>query len=317
MSDPAPGSPAASSPAAVSAGAVHVPTVDLGRDGAAAEAGAALADVGFLHLEGHGVSPELIGRAYAAATAFFARPEAEKRRFEVPGLHGQRGYTATGGEKAAGASAADLKEFFQVGPLTPTAAGANVWPDDEFRDAVEALYAALLDASVRLAAAVGEHLGLGPAFLPDRIAGGESILRLIHYPPVPADAPPAAVRAAAHADINLLTLLVGATAPGLELQTRAGDWLPVVAAPGQIVADSGDMLQNLTGGAIRSTIHRVVNPPGERAREARLSMPFFCHPRPDVNLSPLDLPGGEPAKFRKLTAGEYLQERLRAIRAAG
>ena len=308
--------PATTEPVPAAGAAPHVPTVDLSHDGAAAEAGAALADVGFLHLEGHGVSRDLIDRAYAAATAFFAQPESEKRRFEVPGAHGQRGYTATGGEKAAGATAADLKEFFQVGPLQATAAGENVWPDAAFRDAVEGLYAALLDASVRLSAAVGEFLGLGPAFLPDRIAGGESILRLIHYPPVPADAPPAAVRAAAHADINFLTLLVGATAPGLELQTRAGEWLPVVAEPGQIVADSGDMLQNLTGGAIRSTVHRVVNPPGERARAARLSMPFFCHPRPDVDLSPLALPGGDPAAYRSMTAGEYLQERLRQIRAA-
>ena len=293
----------------------HVPTVDISEDGSSSAVGAALADVGFLHLEGHGVTPALIADAYRAATAFFALPDEEKRRYEIPELHGQRGYTATGGEKAAGAVAADLKEFFQVGPLTPTAAGANVWPNVEFRNAVEALYSALLNASVQVAAAVGEHLGLGPAFLPDRIAGGESILRLIHYPPVPADAPVAAVRAAVHADINFVTLLVGATAPGLEIETRDGGWLPVTAEPGQIVADSGDMLQNLTGGAIRSTIHRVVNPPGAAARQARLSMPFFCHPRPDVDLSPLPLHGGDPSAYRSLTAGEYLQERLREIRA--
>ena len=317
MSDPTSLSPPAPATNAAPPAAPAVPTVDLSHDGASAEVGAALADVGFLHLEGHGVAPDLIARAYDAATAFFALSGEEKREYEVPGAHGQRGYTATGGEKAAGAVAADLKEFFQVGPLTPTAAGANIWPNEEMKSAVEALYLALLDAAVRVAAAVGEHLGLGPAFLPDRIAGGESILRLIHYPPVPQDAPPAAVRAAAHADINFITLLVGATAPGLEIQTRDGGWVPVTAQPGQIVADSGDMLQNLTGGAIRSTIHRVVNPPGERAREGRLSMPFFCHPRPDVDLSPLDLPGGTPAKYRKLTAGEYLRERLQAIRAAG
>ena len=297
-----------------------VPTVDLSADGASARVGAALADIGFLHLEGHGVSRDLIDAAYAAATEFFARPEAEKRRYEVPGLNGQRGFTATGGETAAGATAADLKEFFQVGPLTPTAAGENVWPDAAMREAVEALYSALLNASVRVAAAVGEHLGLGPAYLPDRIAGGESILRLIHYPPVPENAPPAATRAAAHADINFITLLVGATAPGLEIKTRDPAtgrpvWLPVVAEPGQIVADSGDMLQNLTGGAIRSTVHRVVNPPGAGAREARLSMPFFCHPRPDVDLSPLDLPGGDQAKYRSMTAREYLRERLGQIRS--
>ena len=125
------------------------------------------------------------------------------------------------------------------------------------------------------------------------------------------------MRAAAHADINLLTLLVGATAAGLEIEERAGGWRPVTAAPGQIVCDSGDMLQNLTGGAVRSTVHRVVNPPGAASREARLSMPFFLHPRPDVDLSPLDLPGADRAKYRSLTAGEFLAERLRAIRADG
>jgi isopenicillin N synthase-like dioxygenase len=261
----------------------------------------------------------LISHAYEAATAFFARPEEEKRRFSVPGSLGQRGYTATGGERAAGATAADLKEFFQVGPLVPDAPGGpNVWPDDAVREAVEPLYAALRDAALKLAAAVSEHLGLGRDYLPDRIAGGQSILRLIHYPPVPADAALAATRAAAHADINLLTLLVGATAAGLEIERRDGSgWLPVIAEPGQIVADSGDMLQNLTGGAIRSTVHRVTNPPGAGAREARLSMPFFCHPRPDVDLSPLALPGSEPSRFRSLTAGEFLEERLKAIRPGG
>ncbi|QDT17279.1 isopenicillin N synthase family dioxygenase [Alienimonas californiensis] len=296
-----------------------VPVVSLDAADAPARIGAALREIGFFSLTDHGVDDALIGRAYDAATAFFARPEEEKRRFEVPGALGQRGYTATGGERAAGAAAADLKEFFQIGPLEEHAPGGpNVWPDEEFRAAIEPLYAALRDAAVQVAAAVSEHLGLGREFLPDRIVGGESILRLIHYPPVPADAPPAATRAAAHADINLLTLLVGATAAGLEIQTRDGaGWLPVVAQPGQIVADSGDMLQNLTGGVIRSTVHRVVNPPGEGARQARLSMPFFCHPRPDVDLTPLDLPGAEPQRFRTLTAGEFLTERLKAIRPGG
>ena len=293
-----------------------VPTVSLADADVAPRVGAALREVGFLALVDHGVSDDLIRGAYAAATAFFARPEQEKHRFADPGGLGQRGYTATGGEKAVGAAAADLKEFFQVGPPEPDAPGGpNVWPDEEFRGAVEPLYAALRTAALRVAAAVGTHLGLGETFLPDRIRGGESILRLIHYPPVPADAEPAATRAAAHADINLLTLLVGATAPGLEIEGRGGaGWVPVVAAPDQIVADSGDMLQNLTGGVVRSTVHRVVNPPGDRSREARLSMPFFCHPRPDVDLSPLDLPGADRAKYRTLTAGKFLEERLRAIR---
>lgn len=296
-----------------------IPTVSLRGNDVAPAVGAALREVGFLNLVDHGVTDELIAGAYAAAQDFFARPEAEKRRFTVAGALGQRGYTATGGEKAAGAAAADLKEFYQIGPPEPDAPGGpNVWPDDAFRDAVEPLYAALRSAALRVAAAVSEDLGLGADFLPDRIAGGESILRLIHYPPVPANAPPAATRAAAHADINLLTLLVGATSAGLEIESRDGSgWLPVVAEPGQIVADSGDMLQNLTGGVIRSTVHRVVNPPGAAAREARLSLPFFCHPRPDVDLTPLDLPGATPDRFRPLTAGEFLTERLNAIRPGG
>ncbi|NNJ26748.1 isopenicillin N synthase family dioxygenase [Alienimonas chondri] len=294
----------------------HVSTVRLRGADAPAAIGAALRDAGFFNLVEHGVSDDLIRDAYAAAESFFAQPEEEKRRFVAPGALGQRGYTATGGERAAGAAAADLKEFFQVGPLEDDSPGGpNIWPKDSFRDAIEPLYAALRDAASKVASAVSVHLGLDPQFLPDRIVGGESILRLIHYPPVPDDAPPAATRAAAHADINFLTLLVGATAAGLEIRSRDDSrWLPVVAQPGQIVADSGDMLQNLTGGVIRSTVHRVVNPPGEGARQARLSMPFFCHPRPDVDLTPLDLSGARPDKYRSLTAGEFLHERLTAIR---
>ncbi|MEM9701088.1 MAG: 2-oxoglutarate and iron-dependent oxygenase domain-containing protein, partial [Planctomycetota bacterium] len=226
-----------------------IPTVGLNGPDLAAQVGAALRDVGFLNLIDHGVSEELIATAYKEAQAFFAQPEAEKRKYEVPGAMGQRGYTATGGEKAAGAIAADLKEFYQIGPLEGSPCGDNVWPSEAFRNAIEPLYAALRDAAEKVARGVSEHLGLDPEYLPERIKGGESILRLIHYPPVPDDAPPAATRAAAHADVNLITLLVGATAAGLEIRSRDGArWLPVVAEPGQIVADSGDMLQNLTGG---------------------------------------------------------------------
>ena len=286
------------------------------------EIGEALRGIGFFALSGHGVPKSLIDDAYAAALRFFDLPPAGRAALVVSGAKGQRGYTGFAEEQAAGADVPDLKEFFQVVRTDGRSAyGENVWPDavPDFRRSVAELYDRLATLADRVAAACSRYLGLGREFLPERIAGGESILRLIHYPPIPEDAPVRAVRAAAHADINFLTLLVGATAGGLEVRDHAGGWVPVTAGHDEIIVDSGDMLQNLTGGLFRSTVHRVVNPPpgspGARAR--RLSMPFFVHPRRDVDLSPLPAlreRGATPDQYRTLTAGEFLDERLAQIR---
>ncbi|HEX6986753.1 MAG TPA: 2OG-Fe(II) oxygenase family protein, partial [Planctomycetaceae bacterium] len=223
-------------------------------------------------------------------------------------------------ERAIGASVADLKEFYQLGrDHGPSAYGPNVWPEEvwAFRESFAELFDRLETLAARIVTACSLYLDRPADFLPSRIAGGESVLRVIQYPPLPADVPPGAIRAAAHEDINFLTLLCGATADGLEIRTRDGRWHPVSARHTQIVVDSGDMLQNLTGGLFRSTTHRVVNPSGPN--ESRLSMPFFVHPRAEVDLSPLpDLAARAKTgrAFPSLTAGEFLRERLAAIRPA-
>lgn len=277
--------------------------------------GDALADTGFFALENHGVDRGLIDRAYAAAEDFFSRPEAEKLRYERPELKGQRGFVRFGREKAKDHSTPDLKEFWHVGRDTPEGP-ANLWPDApaDFRPAFTELYAALDRCAASLLQAVSLYLGEPRRLLPEAARGGSTILRIIHYPPIPEGAPAQSMRAAPHEDINLITLLCEATAGGLELLNRQGEWVPIQAVSGQIVVDAGDMLQNLTNGLLRSTTHRVVNP--DNSRERRFSMPFFVHPRPEVPLDPLPScvarTGGEE-KYPRWTAGEYLLQRLKEI----
>jgi isopenicillin N synthase-like dioxygenase len=172
-----------------------------------------------------------------------------------------------------------------------------------------------LDACAeQLLTAVSLFLGEPESLLAEMAANGETILRIIHYPPPPADAPPQSMRAAPHEDINLITLLCEATSPGLELLQRDGSWLPIQPLPGQIIVDAGDMLQHLTNGLLKSTTHRVTNPDNDRER--RFSMPFFVHPRPEVDLTPLDscvARSGGQRRFPPLTAGDYLAIRLQEI----
>jgi isopenicillin N synthase-like dioxygenase len=284
--------------------------------------GAALEETGFFALAEHGIERELIERAYGAAEAFFELPEAVKRRYEDPLLKGQRGFTRFGREHAKDHPAPDLKEFWHVGrelpPDHPLAAvyPTNLWPEEvpDFRPALGELYRRLDACAAQLLEAVGLYLREPRERIRDTARDGNTILRVIHYPPVPPDADPASLRAAPHEDINLITLLCEATAPGLELLRRDGTWLPIQAPPGQIIVDAGDMLQNLTNGRLRSTTHRVTNPESDRQR--RLSMPFFVHPRSEVSLEPLpscvERTGGA-ARFPPITAGEYLEQRLREI----
>ncbi len=308
-----------------------IPVVDMAawHRGSAAERdtiiqtiGDALADIGFFAVENHGVDSALISRAYETTQRFFELPAEVKERWHIPGGAGQRGYTGYGREHAKDSEAPDLKEFWHVGREfeagDPAYAGmrGNVWPDRpaEFRSTMLELYGALDTLGQSLLRAASIYLGEEPDYLPSTAQRGDTILRLIHYPPVPADRHPASVRAAAHEDINLITILCEATSGGLELLQRDGTWRPIHALGGQLIVDSGDMLQHLTNGLLKSTTHRVVNP--DNSRERRFSMPYFVHPRGDVDLTPrascMARTGGVP-RFEPLTARQYLLRRLEEI----
>ena len=268
----------------------------------------ALAGTGFVVVTDHGIDLSRLHEAYAVVEAFFALPEAEKRRYVV-GRDGQRGYTPFGREHAKDADAPDLKEFWHVGR---DAIAPNVWPDRPrgFERQVAWLYDALDALGLRLLRALTGPLGVAPDTFDAMARGGNSVLRLLHYPPLAPDADPASVRAAAHEDINLITLLVSASAAGLELLDRGGTWRAVDAPPDSVIVDVGDMLSRITNGALPATTHRVVNPQGPNG--PRYSMPFFLHPRPDAVLSVLDRYRDADAA-PDVTAGAFLAERLRQI----
>ncbi len=273
---------------------------------------------GFAMVRDHGMDPALVADAWARAKAFFALPEAAKRAYLVPGGGGQRGYTAYGTEIAKGASENDLKEFWHVGrdlppgsPLADTMP-PNVWPQeiDGFRDTFTRLFAEFDRVGARLLSAIAVYLGLAPDWFVDPVRDGNSIIRLLHYPPVSPDAP--GVRAGAHEDINLITMLLGAEEGGLELLDRSGNWLPVTPPEGALVINVGDMLQRLTNHVLPSTSHRVVNPPPERRGVSRYSMPYFLHLRPDfmIEALPQCVTPDNPVRQPPITAHDYLHERL-------
>ncbi len=281
--------------------------------------GSALADVGFFALRGHGVPDEDVARVYELALTFFQLPTDTKARYERPELMGQRGYTRFGKEHAKDHPAPDLKEYFSVGPDLPD--HENPYPPNVFAEEVPALRAAALAMFARLEAvaervleAAALYLGEPERRFADLIRRGDTLLRIIHYPPIPADADPQSIRAASHEDINFITLLAGASDDGLEVLTNDRGWQAIRAVPGQLVVNVGDMLQHLTNGALKSTTHRVVNPGDSRGR--RFSMPFFVHPRSDVDLTPLPAcvarSGGE-TRYGTLTAGQFLRQRLEEI----
>ncbi|MBN8829977.1 MAG: isopenicillin N synthase family oxygenase [Sphingomonadales bacterium] len=290
-------------------------------DAFADQIGGSFREFGFAMVIDHGIDEALIARGWALAKAFFALPEAAKRAYLVPGGGGQRGYTAFGTEIAKGASENDLKEFWHVGrelpegdPLAADMA-PNVWPGEieGFRETFSELYAAFDKAGSRILAGVARHLGLPADWFDPRIENGNSILRLLHYPPVSPGAP--GIRAGAHEDINLITLLAGAEEGGLQLFTRQGEWLDVTPPPGGLAINVGDMLQRLTNHVLPSTSHRVVNPAPERRHIPRYAMPFFLHLRPDVLIEALPqcVTPENPLREPPITAHDYLHERLREI----
>ena len=298
-------------------------TSDADPDGFAQAIGRSFERFGFAVVADHGISAELIARAEAAARALFALPDDSKQRYLVAGGGGQRGYTPFRVETARDATDADLKEFWHIGRELPAghrfaaAMPANVWPSeiDGFRAAGLALFAAFDGAGLRILSAIARYLGLDPRFFEDAVEDGNSILRLLHYPPIGPDA--SGIRAGAHEDINAITLLLGAEEGGLQLLDRDGHWLSVDIAPGEMVVNIGDMLQRLTNGKLPSTSHRVINPPPERRAIARYSMPFFLHFRPDfvIETLPRTISPDRPNRFPDpITANDYLLERLREIR---
>lgn len=285
-----------------------------------ADLGSAFTNIGFVAIKNHGLSDDLRVKLYDAVQRFFFLPEAEKKKYEHPELFGQRGYIGKGKETAKGFKVADLKEFYHVGQPEPAGDMAhNVFPDEfpEFEEYTTEVYRTFENAGKTLLKAIAIYLGLEEDFFEDKVKNGDSILRALHYFPIenPDLVPDGAVRAAAHGDINLITLLMGASAEGLEVLRRDGKWIAITALPDQIVVNVGDMLDRLTNHKLKSTIHRVVNPPREKMGTSRFSIPFFMHPRADMNLACLEscVSAEFPKLYVNMTAGEFLDERLREL----
>jgi isopenicillin N synthase-like dioxygenase len=292
-------------------------------DGFSQALGASFARYGFAVVADHGLEQALLDGAIVRTKAFFALPDEVKRRYHVPGGGGQRGYTPFGIEAAKGADKVDLKEFWHVGRDLPEGhpyrryMPDNLWPTEieGFRDYVGSLYEALDALGGRVLRAIAQYLGLPLDFFEDPVRLGNSILRLLHYPPVPADAP--GVRAGAHEDINVITLLLGAEEAGLEVKDRDGRWLPINPPPGAVVCNIGDMLQRLSNHVLPSTTHRVVNPAPERRGFSRYSTPFFLHFEPEYEIRTLPgcISAENPNRYPEpITAQAYLEERLREIK---
>lgn len=276
--------------------------------------GQALEELGFVALEGHGIETELLDETYAAFRRFFAMPDETKRRFEDPESGRRRGYTSFGVEHAKDNPTPDLKEFFHVG--RENGKYPNLWPDDGLREVALRLFARLDATAHALLGALSEYLGEPAEALQSLAREGNAVQRIIHYPVCEGFDRPGAMRAAQHEDINLMTLLPPADQSGLEILTRDGAWLPVIAVPGQIIVDTGDMMKRITADRIPATTHRVVNPGG--APEPRYSMPFFVHPRVDAVLEVLPTcvhESGE-AKYPPIAYEDFLLERLRSIGVA-
>ena len=284
--------------------------------------GKAYEDVGFVAVKNHGIPDALIADLYKYVQEFFSMPGDKKKQYEVPGLAGQRGYTSFGKEHAKGSDAPDLKEFFQFGQVVEDNDPIkSEYPDNVKVNEVEAFnstfikaYKAFEKSGKSLLQAIALYLGLNENYFDEQVHNGNSILRAIHYPPITSE-PKSAIRAEQHEDINLITLLVGASADGLQILTKQNEWIGVTSLPEQIVVNVGDMLQRLTNNKLKSTTHRVVNPPREMWHTSRFSIPFFLHPKSAVSLACLSgcIDDKHPKAYPDATAGEYLDERLREI----
>jgi isopenicillin N synthase-like dioxygenase len=307
----------------------QIPTLDIrryehDRPAFVAELGTAYREFGFCCIGGHGIPQALIDDAYAVFRRFFALPTETKMRYHVPGGGGARGYTPFKVETAKDSRYPDLKEFWHIGREIPRdspsadAMPPNLWPAEVagFREHGYALYGALDRLGTQVLRALALHIGLPEHWFDDKVDHGNSILRPIHYPPIESGDVPN-VRAGAHEDINFITLLVGASAEGLEVLGRDGRWIPVTTSGDAIVVNIGDMLQRLSNHVYPSTTHRVVNPPNANALKSRYSVPFFLHPNPDflIDVLPTCVGAGNPSRYpQPISANDYLLQRLREIR---
>jgi len=313
---------------------VNIPRLDLNtyingdavqREQFSDNIGKAFNDTGFVTITNHGLDKQVIDKLYDDVKALFALPDNIKDKYEIPGLAGQRGYTGKQKETAKGFTAPDLKEFWQIGQtVTDGDKIKDEYPDNimvdelpSFNETTLEVYRKLEWIGTHLLKAIAVYLGLQENYFDDKVHNGNSILRTLHYFPIanPDALPEDAVRAGAHEDINLITLLIGASADGLELLTRENTWFPVKAYGEDLVVNVGDMLQRLTNNQLKSTTHRVVNPPRELMGNSRYSVPFFLHPKVDMDLTclPQCVDENHPKQYENITAGEYLDERLREI----
>jgi isopenicillin N synthase-like dioxygenase len=307
-----------------------IPVVDLAQFSGTPQEKAAFVDalgkayeeVGFVAVKNHGIPSATIEGLYSNTKEFFSQPQDIKRKYEIAGLAGQRGYTSFGKEHAKGSTAPDLKEFFQFGQtVEDNDPIKSEYPDNvsvselkSFNPVFSSAYRSFESSGSALLRAIALYLGLNEKYFDPFVHNGNSILRAIHYPPIK-DEPKSAIRAEQHEDINLITLLIGASADGLEILSKQNQWVPVTSLPEQIVVNVGDMLQRLTNNKLRSTTHRVVNPPRELWGTSRFSIPFFLHPKSSMSLACLPgcIDANHPKAYPDATAGEYLDERLREI----
>lgn len=290
-----------------------------------ADLGQAYNNIGFVAIRNHYLTDTLSADLYSTIKKFFALPDAVKQKYENPALAGQRGYIGKGKEHAKGRNTGDLKEFYHVGQQVedndPIKAEYpdNIWPDElpEFKTIALDVYKRLERTGVQMLKAIALYLNLPEDYFDAKVKHGNSILRPIHYFPIenPDAVPADAVRAAEHGDINLITLLMGASADGLQVLRRDGKWIPITALPEQLVVNVGDMLERLTNKKLKSTIHRVVNPPRHLMNTPRYSIPFFMHPRSEMSLTALPDCVSEvyPKLWSDITAGDFLHQRLREI----
>jgi isopenicillin N synthase-like dioxygenase len=288
-----------------------------------AKLGQAFNNIGFVAIKNHGLSDDLREKLYEEIKRFFFSDDELKRKYDIPGIAGQRGYIGKEKETAKGFKVADLKEFYHVGQQLIDDGDSiweeypdNVFPEEfpEFKELTLATYRTFENAGKTLLKAIALYLNLDENYFDEKVKHGNSILRAIHYFPIvnPDELPEGAVRAAAHGDINLITLLMGASAEGLEVLRRDGKWIAITALPDQIIVNVGDMLDRLTNHKLKSTIHRVVNPPREKMGTSRFSIPFFMHPRSEMDLTCLEscIDNTHPRMYVNMTAGEFLNERL-------
>lgn len=287
--------------------------------------GDAYTNIGFVAIKNHYLSDALTKQLYTVIQKFFSLSDEIKKKYEIPGLAGQRGYISKGKEHAKGRNTGDLKEFYHIGqevtdndPIKEEYP-SNVWPSEvpEMEKVGLEVYACIEKTGVQMLQAIALYLGLDEHYFDAKVKNGNSILRPIHYFPIenPEEVPADAVRAAEHGDINLITLLMGASADGLQVLRRDGKWIPITALPNQLVVNVGDMLERLTNTRLKSTIHRVVNPPKEKMNTPRYSIPFFMHPRSEMDLTCLEncVDQDHPKAFEDITAGEFLNQRLAEI----